>query len=148
MSKIFKISGSFMHEGKWNCPDIVFEGEFVLAEDNKSFCGFCTDQNIDSTESNISSIAGIYTESGKSGKRGLSFYKSASGPNKIAIICNIPNPAASAYGTWGIYIKNKFKPIGKARVLIEECPYSAKSELLIKSNYNKIANPNIVEATG
>lgn len=136
MSKIFSITGSFMHEGKWNCPDIVFEGEFVLAEDDTSFCGFCTDQGT----GNISSIAGLYTINEKSGKRSLSFYKSASGPDKVAVICNIPNPAASAYGTWGVCVKNKFSPIGKARVLIEECPYSAKSELLIKSNYNKVAN--------
>ena len=144
MGKIFKISGNFAVDGKWTCAGNLFEGEIVLSDDN-TFCGFCSEQDA-AGETNISSISGIYTSSEKHGRKSLSFFKSASGSNKQPIICSIPDPSISMYGTWGVCEEKKYKQLGKAKVLITECPYSAQSEQHIKNNYNRITNLNPVAA--
>ncbi len=145
MSKIFKISGNLMLGDKLFSPCYSFEGEIVLADDEKSFCGFCNNNGSEGT-SDISSIAGLYSINEKTGKKTLSFYKSPYKPNDTAIFCTIPSPSTSAYGTWGTYVKGKYQYSGKAKVIIEEVEYTAKSEVIIKTNYNRIINSNPVAA--
>lgn len=145
MSKIFKISGNLMIGERLFSPCYSFEGEMVLADDEKTFCGFCNNSGAEGASS-ISSIAGLYSICKNTGKKSLSFYKSPSTPGEAAIFCTIPNPNTSAYGTWGTYVNGKYQYAGKAKVIIEEVEYTAKSEFLIKNNYNRIINSNPIVA--
>lgn len=138
MSKIYKISGNFAQDDKWVCPDCSFEGEIVVGRD-RTFYGYCNEVYLKqkSGKDVVKSIAGVFGPSGKSGKDGISFYKITKERTIQTLMYAIPDIEGGKCGTWGIYKKGQYKPLGKAKVEIEEEVFTLARKDRIKRTFNR-----------
>lgn len=138
MSKIYKISGNFTQNDKWVCQDCSFEGEIVVAGD-KTFYGYCNEVFLKqkSGKDVVKSIAGVFGPSGKSGKEGISFYKITKERASSTLMYAVPELGYGKCGTWGIYRKGQYKPLGQAKVDIEEEVFTLARETRIKNIFDR-----------
>ncbi|MBR3233327.1 hypothetical protein IKG12_00480 [Candidatus Saccharibacteria bacterium] len=135
MSKIFKISGNFVQNGKWAQPDPSFAGEIAVDDDN-TFHGYCNElyngdaPDIDKTRY----LAGKIATNSKTGKECIAFLKLSNFIEQAPLAYS----ASGEEGVWGAFAPWSTNCIldEEARVKIEEVAYSLKDEQRIKNEFN------------
>ena len=146
MSKIFKISGSFMQYGEWSVPNPSFVGEIVV-DDANIFYGYC-DELYDDKMSVLNKtrfLAGAITSNGRNGGNGIAFYKMSNDDVQAPLMYVVPDlEALISDGYWAELRFGSFQPMGPAKVNVEEKGVSApeEDERRIKAKFNKL-NKNI-----
>ena len=141
MSKIFKISGNFVQNGKWVQPDPSFAGEIVVDDDN-TFHGYCNElYDTDTPVLNKTRyLAGVIATNSKTGKEGIAFFKLSNYIEQAPLLYII----SGEEGAWGVIFpwRGDYSMVNKARVKIEEVTYDLKDEQRIENKFNEL-NMNI-----
>lgn len=136
MSKIFKISGNFCQRGKWVKPDPSFVG-VILVDDNNEFYGTCTELYPCEICRMDRFLAGAFAHNDKNGELGIAFYKLSNCPEQLPIRYVVPdltNPETSSWAGFSL-IFGTFQKQGKAKITIEEEPYSEEEAANITSRF-------------
>ncbi len=137
MSKIFKISGNFVQNGKWAQPDPSFTGEIVVDDDN-TFHGYCNElYDGDTPDLNKTRyLAGTIATNSKTGKECIAFLKLSNFIEQAPLVYS----ASGEEGVWGAFAPwgTNYFMLDKARVKIEEVAYSLKDEQRIKNKFNEL----------
>ena len=142
MSKIFKISGSFMQDGKWSTPDPSFTGKIVV-DDNDEFYGYC-DELYESVEDEINRtryLVGAFATNAKKGSRGIAFYKLSNYAAQAPLMYVVPD-LLDGSGTWAAFVYMFFTSQmviqGKSKLSVVEIPYTEEEEKQIKEKYDEL----------
>lgn len=150
MSKIFRISGNFKKNGKWNDPDPYLTGEIIL-ENNDIFYGYFTDPN------ETRYLVGVIAED-ENGSTDAQFYIMSNNYTMSPVFWNTRGKDGVLEGQWyemKYHLKNghpyTFTPKSAAKVFLEKESYSKKAESRIRGefgnfNQNAAINSRIIKS--
>ena len=140
MSKLFKISGNMMMDGKWLEPDPEFAGEIVVDEAGK-FCGWC-EKLADKKREDIAKANWQFylvgTMADENHGYSLQFLELSNVPWRPAVLFEI-HTTSGADSIWSAKDPGGgFVPYGNARVDLEELEYSEEHADRVKRRFRAV----------
>lgn len=150
LSKIFKISGGLRSivgsPVVISDPDLNSVGEIVLDEDFSTFYGYWI-KKYEKDERTVFEkryLTGAIAPNGRNGNNGIAFYELPN-DNKITQIMyvapDLKNPKCGEWATPGKY--GYFEPRGRAKIVLEEQPYSEEDDERISIIFEEVDVSNI-----
>lgn len=143
MSKIFKITGNFVQNGEWAQPDPSWAGKIVVS-DHDLFFGYCDElyQEIITEANKTRFLVGAFANNGKNGQRGIAFYKLSNEPRQAPLMYVMPDLTDPNSGSWAgmmmLFGSGQFEEQGKAKVTVEEQPFSETEAQRIENQFSQV----------
>lgn len=135
MSRIFRISGSFMQFGKWSKPNPSFSGK-IIADEEGRFYGYCEELYDGASDaSRIQYIAGAFAENNHRRRQGIAFFKMSNDPSQdplAYITLDLENPES---GSWSeLSTLGRFLRRGRTRIVVEEEAFLRRPRIVLEPN--------------